>query len=174
MARIEATTASLIMTCRSPLTRAVRFLAADQNKANLVHAAFRYDQVAIACGLHVAHDASTAGDGPALEFFGFDVEPHQHVWPDRRFDVPDGAVQICNSVGLGPGPTRRRPVRDLAGLRIEAAEIAPRVVGIPDDVVWANRDAPRPALGIRQFIFLNSQRFGIELDDLVRAEIANE
>ena len=88
------------------LAGAVRLLAPHENEADLIYSAFGDNEVAVTCGLHVAHDAATAGDRPALEFFGFDVEPHQHVGPDRRFDIPDGAVQIGNSVGLGSRSTR--------------------------------------------------------------------
>src|SRR5207244_10022337 len=68
------------------LAGAVRFLASHENEANLIYAAFRDDKVAVARRLHVAYDAATARDRPALELFGFDVEPYQHVGPDRRFD----------------------------------------------------------------------------------------
>src|SRR5437870_2211074 len=85
---------------RTLLAGAVRFLASHENEANLIHAAFSDDEVAVARRLHVAHDAATARDRPALELFGFDVEPYQHVGPDRRFDVPDGAVEIGDPVGL--------------------------------------------------------------------------
>src|SRR5216117_1297766 len=99
---------------RTLLAGAVRFLASHENEANLIHAAFSDDEVAVARRLHVAHDAATARDRPALELFGFDVEPYQHVGPDRRFDVPDGAVEIGDPVGLGSRSTRGRPVGDLA------------------------------------------------------------
>src|SRR5262249_27965002 len=86
---------------RAPeLSRTVRFPAPHENEADLIYAAFRNDEVAIARRLHVAHDAATARDRPALEFFGFHVETNQHVGPDRRFDIPDGAIEICNPVGL--------------------------------------------------------------------------
>src|SRR6516164_7199850 len=105
-------------------------------------------EVTVGCRLHVAHDASTARNNPTLEFFSFDIKPDQHVRPDRRLDIPDGAVEVGNPIRLGLRSTWGRPVRDFAGLRIQAAEIATRIVGIPDDVVRADRDAPRPAFGV--------------------------
>src|SRR5436309_9234481 len=117
------------------LAGAVRLFAPHENEADLIYSALGDNEVAVTCGLHVAHDAATAGDRPALEFFRFDVEPHQHVGPDRRFDVPDRAVEVGNPIRLGSRSTRGRPVGHLAGLWIEAAEIATRIVRIPDDVV---------------------------------------
>src|SRR5437870_11360789 len=104
----------------TPLTRAIRLLAAHENETDLIYSALRDDQVAVACRFHIAYDAATAWDRPALQLFGFDVEPHKHIGPDGRLDVADRAVEIGNPVGLGSRSTWGRPVGDLAGLRIEA------------------------------------------------------
>src|SRR5689334_1951595 len=153
-------------------TRAGR--RADLHERDLVYTALRHDDVFTIVGrLDVANDAAAARNDPALEFLRFDIEAHEHVRLDSRLDVPDRAALIGNPVRLRLRPARRRPFGDLAGFGVEASQIAARVVRVPDDVVRADRDAPRTALGVRQRVLLDRERLGVDLDDLVRPEVAH-
>src|SRR5438132_3450435 len=57
------------------------------HQGNLIDTALRHHDLAIARGLDIAHDSAPARDDPALELLGLDVEPHEHIRLDRRFDV---------------------------------------------------------------------------------------
>src|SRR5262249_14268584 len=142
---------------------------------DLVDAALRHDDVLSIIGrLDVANDATAARNDPALELAGRDIEADEHVGFDRRLDVPDRTVQIRDAVRLRLRSTRRGPFRDLPRPRVEASEVAARVVRVPDDVVRADRDAAGAAVFVRQRVLLYCQRFRIDLDDLVGAEVAYE
>ena len=66
---------------------------------------------------------------------------------------------------------RRGPFADLPRRRIEPAQVAARVVRVPDRVVRRDRDAPRPRVRVRQRIFLDLHRHRIDAADAVAAEV---
>src|SRR2546421_12096070 len=73
----------------------------DLDKRNLVDPTLGHDDLPVVGGLDVADDTAAAGNDPALELFGFDVEAHEHVFRlDCRLDVPDRAVKIGDAVRL--------------------------------------------------------------------------
>src|SRR6266542_5439919 len=69
-------------------------------------------------------------------------------------------------------PTGRRPLLDLAGLRIESSNEAARKVAVVDQNVRSVCDSPRPCSLVRQDNFGDVERFGIDLSDLVTAKLA--
>jgi hypothetical protein len=79
---------------------------------------------------HVAHDSSARRDDPGLEFFGLGVKAHNYVRLCVRFPVPNDVSRSGNAVGLGPRAARRGSLDDLAGLGVEAAQVAARIVEI--------------------------------------------
>src|ERR1700722_7067508 len=109
----------------------VRGFPSPLNQTNFIDAAFRYNKIPIGSRFHVAHDTSASRNRPALEFRRLDVESHQHIGLDGGFDIADGTIQIRDAVGLRPWPAWRWPIGYLAIVRIQTAEITPRVVGVP-------------------------------------------
>src|SRR5206468_3339275 len=103
-----------------------------------------------------------------------DIKPHEHVRLDRGFDIPNRTIQVSDAVRLGLRAAWRRPFAHFPRVGIEPPEIAARVIRVPDDVVRADGNPSRPALGIWQHIFLDRERVWIDLDDLVGAKVANK
>src|SRR5207248_8072926 len=67
-----------------------------------------------------------------------------------------------------------RPLGDLAARRVEPTQVTAREVGVPDDVVARDRDAPWARAGIRQRILANLQRLRVDHSDLVHAKLNEE
>src|SRR5262245_15260635 len=101
--------------------------ALDRHLYDAVSAALVNQEAAVARRTHVADDAgidATRGNRPALERFGLGIKPHQCIRSHARLVVPDDAVHDDDRIGMRLWPTRRRPLLDLAGLRIVATESA--------------------------------------------------
>ena len=144
----------------------------DRHARDPADAAFREPEVALLVDLHVAHGPAAAGNRPGLKFLRLRVEAHEHVLRlVAGLDVPDRAVGgHVDRVRLRLRPAGRLELLDLAGLRIEVAEKAARVVAVPHRVVLADGDAARPRLRIGQRILADDQRLRIGARDLVRVE----
>src|SRR5207245_7240598 len=118
----------------------------------------------------VAHDVATTRDRPTLEFRSFGIEAHDRIRGRPGFAVPDDVVDRRDAVGLGLRPARRRPLGHLAGRGIETAQIAPREVAVPDDIVAGDRDTPWAGSRIRQRVLTNFQSPRIDASHFVVAE----
>ncbi len=147
---------------------------ANFDERHHVDAATGQRQSAIGRRCHIADDAAARRDGPPLERFGFRIESHQHVRRSRRLGVPDDIVDRRNRVRSGFSAAGGRPFGDLAGCGIHSADIASRIIRIPNEIVAGHRDPPRPRLRIRQDKFRDLHCFGIDTPDLVRAEFGEE
>src|SRR5437899_4289251 len=75
-------------------------------------------------------------------------------------------------VGLDSWSAWRRTLSDLAGRDIQLAEIAARVVRVPDVVLRVDGDAPRAGVLVGQHPLVNLHGVGIDAGDFGRAELA--
>src|SRR5438128_12169346 len=76
----------------------------------------------------------------------------------------------CDSVRLRIGAARRRIFLHMFRLRIQTAEIAASVVGIPDDVVGIDGDPPWASLRTGEEVFRDLHRLWIDAADLAGGE----
>src|ERR1700674_1588533 len=102
------------------------------NERHAVDEAVGENEVAARRHRGVAHDIAATRNGPALEFLRLRIEAHDRVRRRAGLAVPDDVVDGRDAVGLGLRPARGRPLGHLAGRRIEPAEIAARIVRVPD------------------------------------------
>src|SRR5437867_3212750 len=68
----------------------------------------------------------------------------------------------------------RRPFAHLAGRGVEAAEVAARIVGVPDHVVARDRDAPRARARVRELVLADREGRRIHRGHAVDAELHHE
>src|SRR6476659_5048142 len=132
-------------------------LLLDSHEGDFVGEAVGEHEVAFARDVGVPHDVAAAGNGPGLEFLGLRIEAHHGVRRGLGLAVPDYVPDRRDAVGRGLRAARRGPFLHLAVTRIELAEVAARVVGVPDHVVGGDGDAPRARCGIRKREFLDLQ-----------------
>src|SRR5262249_5104246 len=112
-------------------------VAFDLHQGDLVGEAVGEDGVAVGRDVHVAHDVAgeRAGDQPGLEFLRLRIEAHHGAGLGEGLAVPQRALGEDDAVGLGLRAARRLPFADLAGLRVEPAQIAAGEIRVPDGVV---------------------------------------
>src|SRR5437899_4364934 len=115
-------------------------------------------EVAVGRDRSIAHDVAAARDRPALELLRFGIEAHDGVRPGFGLAVPEDIVDRRDAVGRGLRPARRRPFAHLAGRGVEAAEVAARIVGVPDHLVARDRDAPRARARVRELVLADREQ----------------
>src|SRR6516164_2279241 len=148
------------------------FLYGDQR--NTVHKAIGQNEIAIRRDRRVAHDVAAARDCPALKFRRLGIEAHDGIRSRAGLAVPDDIVDRRDAVRLSLRPTRRLPLGYLAGRWIETTEKTARKVGVPDDIVTGDCDAPRAGGCIRQRIFTKLQSLRIDAAHLVGTKFNEE
>src|SRR3989442_4829403 len=146
-------------------------LLGDGDQGHGIDQAVGQHEVAVLRHVRVANDVAAARDRPALELLRLGIEAHDGVRPRLGLAVPDDVVDRRDAVGRGLGPARRRPFGHLAGRGVETAQVAARVVGVPDDVVARDRDAPRTGSRIRQGVLADLERLRIDPRHLVDTEL---
>src|ERR1700730_1749538 len=142
--------------------------------SNAINTAAGKPKVAVGTVHHVAHDTSARRDDPGLELLPLGVKTHDRIRLHPRFAVPHDVVHDVDAVRLGSGPTGRRPLAAFAGLGVESAKIAAGEVPVPDNVIRRDGYTPGTGVRIRQNVFTNLERRGIDPGQFVGVEFAEE
>src|SRR5579862_2712191 len=138
---------------------------------DFVHTAASQIELAVRSGHHVADHAATGRDGSAGEGLGLGIEFHQRIRFYAGFAEPDLSVRShSDAIRLGSRAPWSWPLFQLAGLKVEVAEIAASVVGIINGIVMSQREPARMS-SFRQRIFRDLHGLGINGGQLVGPEL---
>src|SRR5580693_3432270 len=140
------------------------------DKGDAVNAAAREPQVAVRSRHHVSHYASARRDDPRLEFLRLSVKAHDRIRLGVRFAIPEDIPHRCDAVRSRARSARRGPLGNFARLWIEPPQVAARIVGIPNHIVWSNGHASWMRIHMRQHVFADGQRVRIEAGYLVASK----
>src|SRR5206468_1415667 len=108
-------------------------LLRERHQGHAIDQAVGQHEIAVRRDRSIAHDVAAPRNRPALEFLGLRFEAHHCIRLGFGFAVPEDVVDRRDAIGRGFRPARRLPFGNLAGRRVQAAQVAARIVGVPDD-----------------------------------------